>query len=186
MAKKRFADPELTSVHSVKILLCYLLEKLDRAVSKEQLLEISQDSKVIDYFCFSEALDGLITAGAVSEDESGNIRLEKKGRLGSEYFNKYIPLPFRRSILSAAYSYFSRIRRAKECSCEISRSDNGFTVSFSIEDTEFSLMKMSLYAPDEEAAENIAEKIKCNPSGFYMNVVKLLLENPEEKQDFDV
>ena len=47
-------------------------------------------------------------------------------------------------------------------------------------------MKMSLYAPDEEAAENISEKIKCNPSGFYMNVVKLLLENPEEKQDFDV
>lgn len=186
MPKKWFADPELSSVHSVKVLLCYLLDKLNRPVSREQLLEISQDSKVIDYFCFSEALDGLFTAGAVSEDENGNIILEKKGKLGSEYFNQYIPLTFRRSILSAAYSYFSKIRRAQECSCDILQNRNGFTVMFSIKDASYSLMNMSLYAPDEEAAENIAEKIRQNPAGFYQNVVHLLLENPEEKQDIDI
>lgn len=189
MASSNFADPEMTSVHSVKILLCYLLSKLDRPVSEEQLLEIAEDSGVINYFYLSEAIDDLLKTGAVSAEntENGRIfRIEEKGRLGSEYFNRYIPITFRRSILSSAYSYFARLRRESECRCEILPSENGYAVSFSIGDTSLELMKLSLYAPDEEQAEHIAEKIKRNPTRFYQSVIKLMLENPEEETEIDL
>ena len=52
-------SPELNSVHSVKILLCYILEKLNRPVTEEQLRLISEDSGVINYFYYSDALTEL-------------------------------------------------------------------------------------------------------------------------------
>lgn len=189
MPRSNFADPEMTSVHSVKVLLCYLLSKLDRPVSEEQLLEIAEDSGVINYFYLSEAVEELLKTGAVSAEASENgriFRIEEKGRLGSEYFNRYIPMTFRRSILSSAYSFFAKIRRENECRCEIVPADNGYSVSFSIGDGSPELMRLSLYAPDEEQAEHIAEKIKRNPTQFYQNVIRLVLENPEEETEIDL
>lgn len=189
MPKSNFADPEMTSVHSVKILICYLLTKLDRPVAEEQLLEIAEDSGVINYFYLSEAIEDLLKTGAVSAEntDGGRIfRIEEKGRMGSDYFNRYIPITFRRSILSSAYSYFAKIRRENECRCEICHSGNGFSVSFSIGDESLELMKLALYAPDEEQAEHIAERIKRNPTGFYQSVIRLMLENPEEETQVDL
>ncbi len=182
---RKFAAPELSDVHSVKILLCYLLDKLDRPVEEDCLDEIVRDSEVINYFCFSEAMADLLKTGAVSRKD-GLIALEEKGRLGSEYFNRYIPITFRRSILSAAYSRFAKMRRDNEFTCFTEPCENGCTVNFTIKDNELRLMSVSLYAPDEEQAENLTEKISRSPSGFYMNVIKLLLENPEEKQEIDI
>ena len=70
MPKSNFADPEMTTVHSVKILLCYLLTKLDRPVAEEQLLEIAEDSGVINYFYLSEAIEDLLKTGAVSAENT--------------------------------------------------------------------------------------------------------------------
>lgn len=184
MSARKLSEPEMTSAHSVKILLCYLLDRLDRPVPSEQLHEIALDSGVINHFYYSEAMADLIASGAVTViDENGEetVRIEEKGRLGSEYFNRYIPATFRRSILTAAYSYFADIRRENEISCAITDSDNGCIVKFSIKDTEFPLMEMSLYAPDREQAELIAERLKRNPSAFYSGVIGLALNNPEEK-----
>lgn len=33
MSARKLSEPEMTSAHSVKILLCYLLDRLDRPVS---------------------------------------------------------------------------------------------------------------------------------------------------------
>ena len=84
-------DPEMNSVHSVKILLCYILDKLNRTFTEAQLRLISEDSGVISYFFFSDALEELIANGSVEvteEDGRRIISITEKGRLGSEYFNR--------------------------------------------------------------------------------------------------
>ena len=42
-------------------------------------------------------------------------------------------------------------------------------------------MRLSLYAPDEEQAKLIREKILLDPAGFYSKVIGFALENEEEK-----
>ena len=42
--------PEFNSVHGVKVLLCFLLNRLNRDITEEQLYEIVLDSEVINYF----------------------------------------------------------------------------------------------------------------------------------------
>ena len=103
--------------------------------------------------------------------------------MGAEYFNMYIPPTFRRIIVKAAYSYFADINRENECSYEINELENGCSVRIRISDTAFTLMDMTLYAPDSIQAEFIGERVKRNPTEFYSQVMKLALNNPEENFD---
>ncbi|MBQ5333577.1 MAG: DUF4364 family protein [Oscillospiraceae bacterium] len=184
MSGQQMTNPELNSVHSVKILLCYILDRLNRPVTEEQLRLISEDSGVINYFYYSDALAELTQNGSVIS-ENGNIILGEKGRLGSEYFNRYIPLVFRKKLLRAALSFFIREQNEENCSCEVSEQPLGCRVNFSLSDGETELINMSFFAPDTAQGELIAEKIRSNPTGAYRNILGFLLDNSEEEVDLE-
>lgn len=192
MHGQQMIDPELNSVHSVKILLCYILEKLNRSVTEEQLRIISDDSGIINYFYFSDALDALVENESITAEtiitkegkEERLLSLTEKGRLGSEYFNSSIPLVFRKKLLKAAFTFFLQMEDEKMCSVEILQTDKGCTVHFTMNDGVNELMDMSFYAPDNEQAELIAEKIKANPMNAYKKILGCLLDN--EPRDISV
>ena len=175
---------EINSVHDTKVLLCYLLEKLGEPVAESQLYEAVRDSEVINYFSYTEALESLLENRSVrreNRDGEAYIILEEKGRHGADYFNDTIPYYFRKQLLKAALYYFARLRRESETDIETIPKENGFEVNFRINDADFDLMRLSLYAPDEEQAKLIREKILLDPAGFYSKVIGFALENEEEK-----
>lgn len=193
MPGQQMTNPELNSVHSVKILLCYILDKLDRTVTEEQLRAVSEDSEVINYFYFSDALNELIENGSVISEQTAlpdgtitrNITLAEKGRLGSEYFNKYIHVVFRRKLLKAAFSFFAKLKRDASCSCTVEDIKNGCNVHFVLMDGSERLIDMSFYAPDRQQAELIAGRIRANPMGAYQNILGYLINNPDEDMDVE-
>lgn len=184
MSGQQITNPEINSVHSVKILLCYIMEKLNRPVTREQLRIISEDSGIINYFFFSDALEELIENQSVEVAADSSDRkyiLTEKGRLGSEYFNSTISLVFRRQLLKAAFSFFVRMENENMCSVDISESEDGCSVRFKMDDGCHELVDMSFYAPDRDQAELISEKIKSNPTAAYKKILGCLLDNePEE------
>ena len=183
-----FSAAELNDLHDVKVLLCYLLNKLNCPVTEGQLYEIVLDSEVINYFFYTEALEALLKNGSVkkvSRDGEVFIELEEKGRFGADYFNETIHSYFRKRILKAALYYFAKLRRESETDIEIVPTGNGCEVNCTIKDTGFDLMRLSLYAPDEEQARLIKEKIMLDPAEFYRRVIGFALENKEEKVEVD-
>lgn len=178
-----FTSAELNSVHDVKVLLCYLLDKLKCPVTESQLYEIALNSEIINYFYYTEAMEALIKNGSVRKvirGEETYIELEEKGRFGADYFNGSIPYYFRKRLLKEALYYFARIKRESEADIDIVTTDNGCEVKCTIKDTGFDLMRLSLYAPDEDQAQLIKEKIMLDPAGFYSMVIGFALENKEE------
>lgn len=186
---------ELNSVHSVKILLCYLLERLDRTVTEQQLRLIAEDSEVINYFYFSDALGELIENNSITAESFTDINgitdrkldITSKGRLGSDYFNLTIPLVYRKKLLKAAFQFFARLERRSTYKCVITENSGGcgFDVSFTLAGDGFDLMRLTFYAPDKEQAELISEKIGENPSGAYTSILGFLLDNKEENVDVE-
>ncbi|MCL2053429.1 MAG: DUF4364 family protein [Oscillospiraceae bacterium] len=175
--------PEINSVFHVKIMICFILDRISKPVSEEQLYEIVHLSEVINYFYYAEALEELIQNGSASRVD-GNIILNEKGRLGSEYFNSYIPEYFHNRLLKSAYSLFSRVARESETDISVNKVPNGFEVNCAIKDVSYDLMRVSLYAPDIEQANLIKNKILKNPAVFYRNVIEYALENEENKENF--
>lgn len=184
MSGQQMTSPELNSVHSVKILLCYILEKLNRPVTEDQLRLISEDSGVINYFYYSDALTELTENGSVINDD-GSITLTEKGRLGSEYFNRYIPLVFRKKLLKSAFGFFIREQNEQMCSCGVSEISDGCRVSFKLSDGSRELINMDFFAPDISEGELIAERIRSNPSGAYKKILEFLLDNSEEEPNVE-
>ncbi len=181
-----FSAAELNSAHDVKVLLCYLLEKLKEPVTEDQLYEIALDSGVINYFHYMEAIDSLTENHSISRevrDGETYIVLEEKGRYGADYFNDTIPYYFRKHILRSALYYFSKRKHERDADIEIIPKNNGCEVDCRIKDADYDLMRLSLYAPDEEQAKFIKSKIMLDPAGFYSKVIEFVLENEEEKID---
>ena len=181
-------NTELSSVHDVKIAICYLLSKLNRPVTEEQLYEIALNSEVINYFFYTEAIAELLKNGSVSKKNINGencIIIEEKGMLGSEYFNEFIPYHFRKRILRSAFAFFGKLKRESEADIEIKNISNGCEVECTIKDTNFDLMKISLYAPDSDQAEMIKEKILLNPTGSYHTILTYALNNEEEQFNAD-
>lgn len=184
-----FGTTELNSVHDVKVLICYLLDKLKRPVTEEQLYEIVLDSEVINYFYYTEAMGELLKNQSIRQVSRGGetyIELEEKGHFGADYFNEFIPYYFRKEILKAAMYYFARIKRENDAEITIEPTKNGCEVNCVIRDTEFDLMRISLYAPDADQAQVIKEKIMLNPADFYRKVIGFALDNKEEKLEINV
>lgn len=180
---------EISSVHDVKVAICYILYKLDRAVSEAQLYEIAVNSEVINYFNYTEAMNSLIENGSISKEKTdfGNlIVLEEKGKLGSEYFSSYIPFYFRKRILRSAYSFFAKLDRESDTSIDICETSNGYEVRCAIHDANYDLLRVALYSPDEEQAELIKTKILLNPEEFYKKVIDAVLTNEEEEITIDI
>lgn len=183
-----YNSAELNSAHRVRVLICYLLGRLKQPVTEEQLYEIAEESGVINYFYYSEALEGLLKNGSLTRTErDGKVYIEptEKGRFGADYFNDTVPLYFRKEILKAALSYFARLERESSADTDIAETDNGCEVRCRIGDTDYDLMRISLYAPDREQAELIREKIMLDPAEFYRRVLGYALENKEERIEVD-
>lgn len=181
-----FFITETDSAHAAKVLLCFLLERLNRPIEEKQLFEIAMESGVINYFYYSEGLDDLIKNGSVTrQDRDGTayIILEEKGRYGADYFNDTVPYYFRKQLLTEALRYFARLRRQEEADTRIVQADNGYEVRCEIKDGKLDLMKLVLYAPDSDQAEILREKIMLDPLGFYNKVVGLALGLEEQIPD---
>lgn len=184
-----FNMAELNSVHDVKVLICYLLDKLKHPVTEDQLYEIALDSEVINYFYYTEAMGDLLKNESVIRVKRGNetyIEPTEKGRFGADYFNESVPYYFRKQILKTALYYFSRLKRESEADIDIQETSNGCEVNCKIKDTGYDLMRISIYAPDFDQAKLIKEKILLNPADFYSKVIGFALENEEENIKIDV
>ena len=61
---------ELKDLTVIKILICYLIHQLNRAVEPDQLYEIAVGNNIINYFYYQEAVDDLLRTNHPSTDRA--------------------------------------------------------------------------------------------------------------------
>lgn len=175
---------ELTELHTVKILLCYLLEKLNKPITEEQLYEIAVSDEIINYFLFSEAMEELIKNETIIKKD-GVLVLTNKGISCAKQFHQYVPKSFRDKLHKGALQYFARLKRENEVVCDVLPAEKGRYVRCRILDPQGDLMDLRLFAPDDEQAQLICEKIMLNPSAFYGKIINFALDNVEDEPELD-
>ena len=179
---------QLTESLSVRILICYLLKKLNRPVTAEQLYEIAVGNEIINYFYYTEAVTELIKNQTIlpKKTKNGEIYiLAEKGMYGADEFKKYVPKTFREKLLSTALKYFAKLKMESEVKCDIIKSPNGYYVKCEILDSDYSLMELKLFAPDEEQAKLDMDRILLNPSDFYGKIIGFALDNKEYEPEIE-
>ena len=181
------ADTEIKDIPTLNILLCYLLYKIDRPVSPDQLYDIAIGTGIINYFYYQDSIGYLLKNGLIvlEKDEKGTEKyiLQPKGRECAKQLKNYAPKSYRDKLVLAALRYFARIKYEKELKIEYEPVGNGYYVRVRCIDNTFDLMDLRLYAPDMTQAKLIGEKILLNPAGFYGKVIEVALSNEEQPYD---
>lgn len=178
------ASTELRDVQTVKILICYLLYRINKPVDSEQLYDIAVTTGIINYFFYQDAMDYLIKSNSVNVEKSENntkiYTLTEKGINCAKTLRGYVPKSYRDKIVQSALRYFAKLKYESEVKIEYIQLEKGYYVHCRCLDIGDDLLDLKLFAPDRTQAEMIGKNIMLNPTGFYSKIINIALNNEEE------
>ncbi|MCD8006816.1 MAG: DUF4364 family protein [Oscillospiraceae bacterium] len=180
-----YLTEDMLSLHdemAVKILICYFLRQINRPITPTQLAEIATSDGIVNYFTYSSVVESMLESGMLTLRQDGDEEyyvLSEAARAGADSFKQQVPQRFRNKILSAGLKFFARLKNENDVKISISEQDKGYLVGVTCTDMGIVLMDLKIYAPDEEQAKLLADKIRLNPTDFYAKVIDFATENEE-------
>lgn len=164
----------LRTRNEIKILIGFLLSRLDTPLTREQLDEVICGEELANYFEMSQALGELADNGNLIIKDNG-LFITEKGKSNSETLEHDIPFTVREKALNAAVRLQTRLRRERENRIQIDRLEKGCNVTVSVVDSDDEIMSVKLFVGDYEQALAVKEKFLEDPVRIYSNIVALLL-----------
>ena len=168
----------LNNKNEIRILICYILDKFNISMKKSDIILILQANGLANYFDTSEAFSELISNELVikSNENSDEFLITNQGQIIAHELEKSLPKSVREKALQAVESYLERVRNEKENTVIITQNNYGFLVTCNIKDRDFKMMKLELYAPDLESANNIKSKFYKDPSEIYGKILGIFAD----------
>lgn len=167
----------LTNDFEVKILICYLLSKLNQPVSFSLLNEVFGKTSVVNYFEYTEALSELKTTGQISKEPTDSNEevyvLTELGRAAAEEFGKTLPRSVRDKTLETARSILDAARRDAENCVQISEVQDGYQLTLTVKDIGTDLMNLTLFLPTLEECERVKQSFLEDPFTLYQGALAL-------------
>ena len=160
----------------IKVLVAFLLDRLEKPLSKRQLFTVIQDEGLANYFEASQAVADLEKDGNITveiKDDEEFMTLTQSGKLVVDIKSE-VPASVREKALNSAVHLQTVERRLKENNIEIKQLDNGCNVTFALKDGEDTLMSLTLYVADMEQANAVRDKILEDPVKIYSQILSSL------------
>lgn len=152
------------------------MDKINIPIKKSDLTLALQTCGLANYFEVSEAFSEMISTGSIREYRDEMYIITNQGRLIADELENNLPRAVREKAVETVTSYLERIKSEKENKVIILKNDKGFTVTCIISDNSFEMLKVSLYAPNREIANNIKNKFYEDPSEMYSKILSFLTE----------
>lgn len=174
------AGVEFGGLHSkqeIKLLICFLLENLERPLNKGQLNEIMQSQGLANYFNVNQALDELLSAGNVRteiHEEEEFLYLTGIGWEATKILEEDLPKTVREKALNAAVKLQIRERREHESKIEVEKHESGYNVTFTILDKNDVLMRLTVYVADISQVETVKHGFLNDPVSLYAGIIATL------------
>ena len=105
--------------------------------------------------------------------------LSENAKRGANDFKRLVPKSFRDRILSSGLKFFAKLKNDNDVKVDVVKMDRGYSVNCLCTDSGIALMDLKLFAPDEEQAKMLSEKISLNPTDFYAKIIDFAIENEE-------
>jgi len=160
----------LRSRSEIGILICYMLDYVNKPFSKEDLIEIFQENGLANYFETVNAISELAKHDnlSYSDENKKYLVLTENGKLISSQLNNLLPLTTRQKATAAAARLLQKRRIEKENPVTISRQEGGgYQVTMTITDGIRNLMSLSLFVPDISEANAVKRTFHKNPERVY-------------------
>ena len=169
----------LTNDFEVKLLVCYLLDSLKQPLLFEQLGEIFQNTGLVNYFEFVEAVSELERTGQLTssiQDGQQQLALTESGTVTAQTFYKTIPKSAREKALEEAKRLMEIQRCMDKVEITLAPATDGWTLRVVLRDIGSDLLDMSVFLPTEGECLRVKQQIESDPTSFYSRVLGLLMQ----------
>ena len=180
----------LTNDFEVKILICFLLKKIEQPLSFDQVNEILQKTGFVNYFEFVEAVSELQKTEHVllTTDESGQevFQLSEIGEAMAQTFHHTLPLTVREKTVESARELIQMQKQLEETEVRYHAVDDGYILTMKLKDIGSDLMDLSVFVPSEDECVEIRERIYADPLLLYKTLLAVMMGDYQEgKQLFE-
>ena len=168
----------LRSRNEIKLLICYIICKIDGGITKNQLTDILCRKSLANYFEISQALSDVIRTGNIrSEFDDGEEFLypTELGKANTNQLEDDLPYTVKETALNATVEMLTRYKREQENNIKIEPHGSGYDVTISVMDNDDKLLSVTLFVADYEQAQSVKEKYLRDPVKFYSTIVALLM-----------
>ena len=169
----------------IRLLICYIIDSLDKPVKKEHITTAMMQYGIANYF---EIIDGFIDLenkeNIICIDSSQELySLTKSGRLIASSLSDELPLTIRERTFSAVSELLLQEKNREENTAEIIKKENGYIVDCHIggDDNE-DLFSFQLYVPDSKQARIVKRNFQNNPDMIYKMMIASITGNSEFAQ----
>lgn len=172
----------LRNKSDIGILICYMLDNINKPFPKEDLISVIQENGLANYFETIAALSELIKCENVeyTDEAQEMIQVTKNGRLISRQLHTSLSLSIRQKAINATSKLIEKRKVERENPVSIRKAENGgYNVTFRITDGMRDLMALTLFVPDLAEANAVKRNFHKNPERIYSIVLAAVIGEKE-------
>ena len=162
-----------------KVLILYLLNRLQDGIKSDHLYKIVSSANGINYFYFQELLTDLIDTklvGSLTKDEDNFIKITSEGQNALSLTKSLLPGILKLKADNVFKEEVSKIEEESSVITEyIPKDENNYTVKCKIVEKNETLFEVSAFAGSRERAKQISDNWKNNANIIYPKIIDLLL-----------
>ncbi|NLA72863.1 MAG: DUF4364 family protein [Clostridiales bacterium] len=170
----------LRNKNEIKILVCYILSRIEEPILKYQLADSLTGIGLVNYFEINEAVDSLISSGAVKnflDNKEPCLTITDIGRDIASTLEKSLTVTVREKAVNATLNLLSRSKKEQENKIEIKETENGYFITFTMYGFSEEILKIKLFAADLMQVNMLKEGFLHDPVELYSKIVEHLINN---------
>ena len=161
-----------------KVLISYLLNKINNEIKNDNLYNIVSLSEDINYFYYQELITDLKNNNLIifiSQDDCNLLKLSSEGKQAYELTKSLLPGLLKLKADTVLKEQIPNIEEESSVISEfIPKDENNYTIKCKVIEKNETIFEISLYAGSRENAKQIADNWKNNANSIYPKVIELL------------
>lgn len=167
-----------------KLVIIYLLHKMNLPVSISYIQEFALDSEVMDYFSLSYYIADLNENGYISKNIENNktsYTVTEKGYKILDLFENLIPSYVKEKIDKYVDNNKNQLKKEIDITANYQKlHDEEYSIKCGAYENGTSLMEINLKVISKKYARAICDNWKKNAPDYYVSFIKSLLEGKED------
>ena len=162
-----------------KLIILYLLDKMDLPLSRSQITDYIRQSEFMDYYTLQQTMAEMVDGGyldAATDNNTTRYTVTEEGLQILEYFEKHISPSIRARITQYITENHKEIKRSFENTATFfPNADNDeFTVKCGVYEEGRMLMEIAISVDTREQARIIQNNWKANAKSLYGDIIRTL------------
>jgi predicted transcriptional regulator len=163
-----------------KLILLYIIEKINMSISNLQITKIILENKFMNYFFLQQYLNELCSdnlLACTTNDGKTYYAITQNGRQTLSYFLNLIPFGIKAGIDNTISSVRKNIKNETLITADfIPQNENACTVECKIHEDNFSLIDLEVTVGTRSDARTICDNWKNHSQAVYSEIIEILIK----------